>query len=65
MSYIKPLPKRKDTGFPDGSVVKNLLISDWEDSLENGNPPVFLPGKFDGPRGAWWGTAHGVAKNRT
>ena len=29
----------------------------------HGNPPVFLPGEFHGPRGAWWATVHGVAKS--
>ena len=27
--------------------------------------PVFLPGEFPQPRGAWWAIAHGVTKSQT
>ena len=59
------------TGFPGGSVLKNLpakagdagLIAGLEDSLEKemATTPVFLPGKSHGQK-SLAATVHGLAK---
>ena len=64
--------------FPGGSVVKNLpanagdardldSIPGLERSLEvgNGNPLQYSCLENSMDRGAWWATAHGVAKSQT
>ena len=65
-------------GFPGGSPVKNLpansggvrdvdLIPGWGryPGEGNGNPLQYSCLKNPMDRGAWWTTAHGVAKSRT
>ena len=61
------------TGFPGGSVVKNLPVNAGDRGLipglgrsfgiGNGNPLQYscLGNLMD--RGAWWATVHGVTKN--
>ena len=43
-----------------------VRILAWEDPLEkNDNPLQYSCLKNSTDRGAWWATAHGVAKNQT
>ena len=61
-------------GFPDGSVVKNLLyIQDLglipglgrSPGLGHGNPLQYACLENPMDRGTWWAMVHGVAKSRT
>ena len=52
---VKNLPALQETW------VQSL---DWENPLEKGITPVFLPGEFHGQR-SWWATVHGFAKSQT
>ena len=51
----KNLPAMRETKVP---------FLGWEDPLEKGTAPVFLPGDSR-DRGAWWATVHGVTKSQT
>ena len=64
--------------FPDGSSGKNLPVIQetqkiwvqflsWEDPLEEGmaTHSSILAWRIPMDRGAWWATAHGVAKSQT
>ena len=52
---VKNLPAMRETRVP---------FLGWEDPLEKGTAPVFLPGDSR-DRGAWWATVHGVTKSQT
>ena len=63
----------KHTGFPGGSVAKNLPVNAGDASLilglvrspgeGNGNPLQYSCLGNPMARGVWWATVHGVAKN--
>ena len=65
----------KNTGFPGGSVVKNLPVNAGDaDSIPvlgrspgegNGNPLQYSCQGNPMDRGAWQATVHGVAKSQT
>ena len=71
-TYIYTYICLRFTGFPGGSVVKNLpanavdsgLVSGLEKSSEegNGNPLQYSCLGNPRDRGDWWATVHGVTK---
>ena len=66
---------RFSTGFPGGTVVKNLPVSAGDTSLitglgrspggGHGNPLQYSGLENPMDRGAWWATGHGVAESDT
>ena len=67
---LHSLSTLKDTGFPDGSVIKNLPANAGDTGLipglgrslgvRNGNPLQYSCLRNPTDRGAWWATVHGV-----
>ena len=69
MPLVYGVFKKKEKGFPDDSVVKNLPANQetrvWSLGEGNGNPLQYSCLGYPVDRGAWQATIHGVAKNQT